>query len=99
MNESSRSLISLVMLILALMATSQDRVFAFKAREDLNAIEQLEFRVDEIYIPQTQVPLSEIINLLPNKDAWMTFSAQQKDAIIYFDPRAGRPVSSFIRTR
>jgi len=93
MNESGKSLILLLMLLLVLVATIQNTVFAFKAREDLNAIEKLEFRADEIYIPQTQVPLSEIINSLPNKDAWMTFSAQQKDAIIYFDPRSGRPVS------
>ncbi len=66
---------------------------AFKVREDLNAIEQLEFRADEIYIPQTQVTLAEIINQLPNKDAWSSFAAQQKTGIFYFDPRSGRPVS------
>ncbi len=94
MNKLGKSLILLTtILFIIIVATNFSTVFAFKVREDLNAIEQLEFRADEIYIPQTQVTLAEIINQLPNKDAWSSFAAQQKTGIFYFDPRSGRPVS------
>src|SRR4030042_2294556 len=66
---------------------------AFDVRDNKNAIEALEFRVDELAISTSQVPLSEIINQLPNRYAWQSFSRAQKNAFIYIDPRSGRPVS------
>ena len=66
--------------------------YGFKVREELNGIEAKEFSIDEVYISQTQVPLSEIINQLLNKDEWSSFISQHQDAIVYFDPRSARPV-------
>ncbi len=86
-------LANLIGIVLIIMLFSALLSYGFKVREELNSIESKEYRANEVYISQTQVALSEIVNKLVNKDAWNSFLNKHNNAIVYFDPRSGRPVS------
>ena len=68
-------------------------VYGFKNRGITNELEAKEFIAQELYIGTSQVELSNIVDSLPNSNLWKKFYIEHPEAIIYFDPRSGRPVS------
>ncbi|OGF67454.1 MAG: hypothetical protein A2Y62_14235 [Candidatus Fischerbacteria bacterium RBG_13_37_8] len=93
MSKLGKGLIMLLSVSFLLVILFHVDTFAFKAREDLNAVEALEFQADNIYISSTQVPLVEIAAQLATASAWNAFTAQYDSIYVYFDPRSGRPDS------
>jgi len=68
-------------------------LFAFKMKTEKSSLELKEFRVDELYISQSNIPLDQIINQLINKEEWEKFTAANKGGTVFIDPRSGRAVS------
>ncbi len=90
MNGWFKFLIILVVFVFVIIvAMEEEAVLAFEVREGLNEIEELEFSAEEMYIPQVQVSLEEIMEELPNRDEWISFVVDIKGGIFYFDPRSG----------
>ena len=67
--------------------------YAKRARTEKNLIEAKEFRIDELYISQTNVPADQILYKLANRAVWNSFLLSHSDSSTYFDPRTGRPTS------
>jgi len=67
--------------------------YAFKNRGITNDLEAKEIISRELVISTSQVELSELINSLSNSEGWKKYQLEHPDAIIYFDPRSGKPVS------
>ncbi len=90
----SRNLL-LVWLTVCVVVLASVVAYGFKAREqsEMNDLEKLEFRIEEFAIGSYQYALEEVINQLPNKDAWNNFASKIDHVIIYIDPRSGRPDS------
>jgi hypothetical protein len=64
---------------------------------DSNALASKEFFKPELHISTSNVPLSEVIDALPNKSAFAGFAAQYGQPEVYIDPRSG--VATSIVTR
>jgi len=47
----------------------------------------------ELYISQRNIKLNDIINKLPNKNAWDSFLRTYDNTIVYIDLRSGKPSS------
>ncbi|OGF68079.1 MAG: hypothetical protein A2Y62_19690 [Candidatus Fischerbacteria bacterium RBG_13_37_8] len=88
----TKTCIILLCLCMFLLILSGD-TYARRARTEKNALEQKEFRNDELYISQTNIPLQQIIDKLQNRIEWQSFITANKGGYIYIDPRSGRPSS------
>lgn len=66
---------------------------AFKVREQLNPIEAKEFFADNLYISQTPLELNLVKNQLADSSKWDKFLAKHPSAIVFIDPRSGRPTT------
>jgi len=71
----------------------ENSAFSFKERGNRNVIEEREFRIEELYISQTNSPVEMMMDKLPNKAIWESFLTSNKNGFAYIDPRSGRPVS------
>ena len=67
--------------------------FAKMAKRDKNVLENEIFRTEQIYISQTNVPLSQAIGQFKNAYDWKAFTMANADGYIYIDPRSGKPTS------
>ncbi len=89
LNYDGKKILIILLLNLILLGTA----FGFKVKEDRNLIEQKEFQANELFISTSEATLQEVINSLPNKNEWLRFINQHKDAHIYIDPCSGRPIT------
>lgn len=86
-------LFSLVFVLVVVGILIKESAFAFKAREELNILEQKEFQAEELFIYSKEEPLENVISQLRNSEIWRRFIAERKDAYVYIDPRSGRLLS------
>ena len=86
-----------LILFAALSIIAVNIAYSFNQKIVKNEIEKLEFRTDELYVSQTNVPLEQVINQLTNRGAWQKFLMINKGSIVYLDPRSGRPASLITR--
>ena len=83
-------------IFICLIIFSVAKAGALQERTTKNTIETKELRTDSLYLSQTTVPLEQVINQLPNRASWESFSKTYKDANIYIDPRSGKPASIIV---
>ncbi len=80
-------------MVLLVVFSMANVVLAFKVRESFNPIEAKEFRADNIYISQTPLELSLVKNQLADASKWDRFLSKHPEAVVYIDPRSGRPTT------
>ncbi|OGF68241.1 MAG: hypothetical protein A2Y62_16085 [Candidatus Fischerbacteria bacterium RBG_13_37_8] len=85
--------VCLICLCMMIILPCVKHVLSEQVRTNLSSIETIEFAADELYISQTQIPLEQLKDQLPNKSAWDTFTQESMSGHVYIDPRSGRPVS------
>ena len=87
----SRNAKLLILVVILVIAASY--AHAFKAKDVKNAIETKEFYGENLYTSQTNLPLKLVAKQIPNSQLWNEFLAKNPEAVIYIDPRSGRPTS------
>ncbi len=93
--QNKLKILPLLFLVLTLLI-AVNSANAFKVRTNDNPIEAKEFISKDLYTSQTNLPLSLIASQIPNTEQWNNFLTKYPEAIIYIDPRSGRPTSIIV---
>lgn len=89
--RNAKLLIAVLILVIA-----ASYAHAFKAKDDKNAIETKEFYGENLYTSQTNLPLKLAAKQLSNAQIWNDFLSKAPEAVVYIDPRSGRPTSVIV---
>ncbi len=93
MNRVYLSKSKIIFIGLIVLLVSVNVGYAFKQREKKEGLEAKEFRSEKLYISQTNIPITDIINQLANKNKWWEYLQLNKGNHAYIDPRSGRASS------
>lgn len=96
LRSSRRTAFAAVLLITLVLAGGAAR--ALEPKDSGSWLSQKEFFKPELYISNSQQPLEEVLQTLPNQGAWESFqelraNADQPGVKVYIDPRSGAATS------